>query len=421
MSEPDKFEDDLLYALTRTGEGFRTEQAEQAGLVADGYRLGRRRWRRRSAAAVVGGAAALALVGTGTVYLASPGAGDAGTVSAASAPAASVGITAGGSAAATTPTALQSVAQAAVSGDEVLATFRALLPKGEITEATGQGTDRGPKATDASANLVFDDGQGKSLIQFNISKHRPGQVQLPGCPPDLTLVRVDACTDTVLPDGSKLLLQQGYEYSDSRADTKEWFAVLNGPDGRSVSVHEWNAPKEKGAPDSRPNPPLTLDQLKAVVTDKSWDRVVKALRFDGIDTEAIDPGLSPADYETVLTGLLPSGATVTGRKGQDTGVAFELARAGRAGTLSVLVKNWAKAPDDRPAQHWYQDAEILPDGTKLLTHAPAAPILPGKLIADATRPDGLEVLVVTASNGDPLLTAAELKTIVTSPAWKARK
>ncbi|MET8545403.1 hypothetical protein ABZW03_32915, partial [Kitasatospora sp. NPDC004799] len=40
MSEPDSFEDDLLCALTRTGEGFRTEQTDRAALVAGGYRRG---------------------------------------------------------------------------------------------------------------------------------------------------------------------------------------------------------------------------------------------------------------------------------------------------------------------------------------------------------------------------------------------
>ncbi|MER6303422.1 hypothetical protein ABT247_28205, partial [Kitasatospora sp. NPDC001539] len=79
MSDPDEFEHDLLYALTRTGEGFRPEQADQAELVAGGYRRGRRRWRRRSTAAVVGGAAALALVSTGAVYLAGSGSPSGGT------------------------------------------------------------------------------------------------------------------------------------------------------------------------------------------------------------------------------------------------------------------------------------------------------------------------------------------------------
>lgn len=422
MSEPDKFEDDLLYALTRTGEGFRTEQAD---LVAGGYRRGRRRWRRRSTAAVVGGAAALALVGTGAVFLGAPAGKDAGTVSAASAPAgatpdATTPDATGSAAAAATPTSVKSSAPTVVSGDEVVATFRALLPKGQVSDAKGHGTDEN-RGRYADANLVFDDGQGRSLMGLSIQKHRPKDVQPQTCPTNLKIASMDSCTVTVLPDGSKLMLTQGYEYPDHRATTKEWRASVTRPDGGLIGFSEWNSPQEKDAPDSRPNPPLTLDQLKAVVTDKSWDRVVAALKFDGVDTEAIDPGLSLQDRETVLTGLLPSGVTVTDRRSRELRADFELAGGGRTGTLTLTVENWAKAPDDRPGPESYQDAETLPDGTKLLVRGAVASAPKGVLVVDAMRPDGMEVLVTLASKGDPLMTAAELRAIATSPQWKPGK
>ncbi|MFE4973749.1 hypothetical protein ACFRAR_16775 [Kitasatospora sp. NPDC056651] len=411
MSEPDKFEDDLLYALTRTGEGFRTERTD---LAAGGYRLGRRRWRRRSAAAVVGGAAALALVGTGTVYLTSQGAKDAGTVSAASAPVA----TADGAAAAT-PTSVKSAAPAAVSDDEVLATFRALLPKGEITEAKGHGTENERKDSYASASVVLDDGHGKSLIQLNIQKTRPGQAQSPGCPSDFAASRVDACTDTVLADGSKLMVFQGHEYTDGRADTKEWLAVLSGPDGRSVSVSEWNSPQEKGAPDSRPNPPLTPDQLKAVVTDKSWDRVVAAVPYEGVDADAVDPGLSLADREAVLTGLLPQGVTVTGRFGNQLTATFDLAQGQATGKVVVRVENLAHG-GDLLTERSFKEADTLPDGSRITVSGdPGGKEKP--FAANVLRPGGTSVLVYQVSGGRPLLTSEQVKLIATSPAWKARK
>ncbi|WP_316529227.1 hypothetical protein [Kitasatospora brasiliensis] len=414
MSEPEKFEDDLLYALTRTGEGFRTERAD---LVAGGYRLGRRRWRRRSAAAVVSGAAALALVGTGAVYLTSVGGKDAGTVRAASAPAAGA---ASGVAAAATPTSVKSAAPAVVSGDEVLATFRALLPKGEITEATGRGTDSEEPDGFASASLVLDDGQGKSLIQLGVQKDHPKQAQQQlQCPSDLKASRIDACTLTALPDGSKLLLQQGHEYSDSRADTKEWFAILTGPDGRSISVHEWNAAKEKGAPDSRPNPPLTLDQLKAVVTDKSWDRIVAAIKYNGVDEAAVDPGLSLPDREAVLAGLLPQGVTVTGRHGDPLTADFDLAQGQASSVLEVKVENWAHGGNPM-GERAFKDATTLPDGSRILVNdAPAGTSKP--YAVNVLRKDGLAVLVYQLPGSQPLLTSEQLKAIATSPAWKAKK
>ncbi|WP_224277451.1 hypothetical protein [Streptomyces sp. LS1784] len=413
MSEPDKFEDDLLYALTRTGEGFRTEQAD---LVAGGYRRGRSRWRRRSTAAVVGGAAALALVGTGAVYLGSLGGKETGTVSAASAPAA----TAGSATAAATPTTAKSSAPAVVSGDEVLATFQALLPKGETSEANGRGTDdEWLDGTFASASVVFDDGQGKSLVQIGIQKHHPKQAQVPTCPSDFKLARVDSCSATTLPDGSKLLLEQGYEYSDGRADTKEWHATLTGPDGRSISLSEWNAPKEKGAPDSRPNPPLTLDQLKAIVTDRSWDRVVAAVRYDGIDEEAVDPGLSLPDREAVLAGLLPPGVTVTGRSGTALAATFQLAQGQAAGSLMLRVENWAHSGSVQ-GERAFKDANTLPDGSRILVNGdPDGKEKP--LTVNVLRPDGMEVLVYQMPTGKPLLTADQVKAIATSPAWKVYK
>ncbi|MEU1289553.1 hypothetical protein [Kitasatospora sp. NPDC005856] len=422
MSEPDKFEDDLLYALTRTGEGFRTEQA---GLVAGGYQRGRRRWRRRSAAAVVGGAAALALVGTGAVYLGAPGGRDAGTVSAASAPAGSAAGTVTAAAAAT-PSAVKSSAPTVVSGDEVLATFRALLPRGETTEAEGRGTDDERQGgTYASASLVLDDGQGKSLIQLGVQKHWPKQTQAPTCPTDFKLARVDSCTDTTLADGSRLLLLQGYEYSDDRADTKEWSAVLTGPDGRSISVHEWNAPKEKGAPDSRPNPPLSPDQLKAVVTDRSWDRIAAAVRYDGVDQDAVDPHLSLADRETVLAGLLPQGVSVTGRSGNALSATFQLAQGQAAGALMLRVENWAGG-GNALGERAFKDATTLPDGSRILVNGdPEGKEKP--LTVNVLHPDGTDVLVYQlpndkqAPNAKPLLTVDQVKAIATSPAWKAGK
>ncbi|MEU8926028.1 hypothetical protein AB0D10_34690 [Kitasatospora sp. NPDC048545] len=415
MSEPDKFEDDLLYAFTRTGEGFRTEQAD---LVAGGYRRGRSRWRRRSTAAVVGGAAALALVGTGAVYLAgSPAAKDTGTVSAASGPATAAG---SGSPAAT-PTTVRSSAPTVVTGDEVLATFQALLPKGETTEAKGRGTDdEQSKGTFVGADLVFDDGQGKSLVQIGIQKHRPKQGQPRTCPTDLKLARIDSCSVTTLPDGSRLQLQQGYEYSDNRADTKEWDATLSGPDGREITVSEWNAAREKGAPDSRPNPPLTLEQLKAVVTDKSWDRVVAAVKFDGVDTDAVDPGLSLEDREAALAGLLPPGVTVTGRTGSALLATFQLARGQETGSVVLRVENWSKS-DDNSWVGAFKDAVAGPDGTKVLTKGGADTKEKMPLMVNVLHPDGMEVAVSQGPAGKELLTPEQLKAIGVSPVWKARK
>ncbi|MFE2727515.1 hypothetical protein [Kitasatospora sp. NPDC059327] len=416
MSEQDRFEDDLLYALTRTGEGF---HAEQAPLVAGGLDRGRRRWRRRSAAAVVGGAAALALVGTGAVYLSgsSPApdalvaAGAGGTGGASSA-------TAGGS----TPVVSASASTPVISGDEVLATLQALLPQGRSTDAKGRGTDdQTLHGTFVGADLVFDDGQGKALISVGVQKHRKGQTQERTCP-DPRRNRIDSCTVATLPDGSRLYLSQGYEYSDHRADTKEWLAVLTGPDGREITLSEWNAPKEKGAPDSRPNPPLTPAQLKAVVTDKSWDRIVAAVRVDGVDYTAQDTGLSLPDRRAILAALLPAGVTVTEFDGNEVFSDVQLSQGGGTGSLLLRVQKLVREPGDRTTEQLFEGATVLPDGARLKLYGPGAPSTDpkGQLVADVLRGD-LRIMVAQGPAGKPLLTLDQLTSIAVSTQWKPKK
>ncbi|MFD8707205.1 hypothetical protein ACFV1W_32230 [Kitasatospora sp. NPDC059648] len=419
MSEPDRFEDDLLYALTRTGEGFRPDQADQPGMVVGGYQRGRRRWRHRSAAAVVGGAAALALVGTGAVYLtgSAPPSG-AGTVAAA--PTASTGVGTGltpASAGAGTPTP---TAAAAVTGDEVLSTFKALLPKGGITEASGRGTDDPQtKGTFASAELVFDDGAGKSLLMVGVQKHRPGQSQDRSCP-ELKPGELDACSVTTLADGSKLYLSEGYEYPDHRADTKEWMASLTGPDGREITLSEWNSPQEKGAPDSRPNPPLTLDQLKAIVTDKSWDRIVAAVKPDGVDYAAQSTGLSLQDRQATLAGLLPAGVTVTKIDGNEVFANVQLSQAGTGGSLVLRVQKLVQQSGDKSTEKLFEGATVLPDGGRLKLYGPGTSDAKAMPMADVLRGD-LRVQVAQGPTGKPLLSLDQLKAIATSTAWKLKK
>ncbi|MGW2254510.1 hypothetical protein ACWCXH_30605 [Kitasatospora sp. NPDC001660] len=425
MSEPDKFEDDLLYAMTRTGEGFRTERTD---LAAGGLGLGRRRWRRRSAAAVVSGAAALALVGTGAFYLSGTKGGSTAAPEAISAAAATTG-GAGATPVTATPTATKAAAPAApVTDKEMLAAFQALLPKGEVTDTKGQGTE---KSTTAYTQLVFDDGQGKSLMSVSVQKFYKGQEQPHTCPADLKLANLDSCTATTLPDGSQLMLSQGYEYPDHRATTKEWGATVSRPDGGQVSFSEWNAAQEKGAPDSRPNPPITLDQAKAIVTDKAWDKVVAAVRYNGIDPTVEDPGVSPDEKQAILTKLLPAGVTVQSRSTHLVSDLYQLTGEGGAkGTITVRLANWSRPFGDEETQQamdrgrasQLKDATVLPDGTKLVVNEPGSgpnKNFPYTRVAEL-HPDGTYI-EVDGTEGKNVLTLDQLKAIAAGPEWKVKK
>ncbi|MEV7023128.1 hypothetical protein, partial [Kitasatospora sp. NPDC093558] len=371
-------------------------------------------------------------VGTGAFYLSGATGGDraAAPVEAAAAP------TTGGASAApvtatptATPTATKAAPAAPVTDKEMLAAFQSLLPKGEVTEPKGQGTE---KSTTPYAQLVFDDGQGASLMDVSVQKFYKGQEQQRTCPADLKLANLDSCSVTTLPDGSTLMLSQGYEYPDHRATTKEWWVSVSRPDGGQVSFNEWNAPQEKGAPDSRPNPPITLEQAKAIVTDKVWDKVVAAVRYNGLDPAVEDPGVSRDEKQAILTKLLPAGVTVQSRVTHETTDTYKLTGAGQAkGSVTVRFANWSRPYDDQQTQQMMEktrttqlkDSTVLPDGTKLAVVLPTD--TPGGGKSPYTRvlelhPDGTFV-EVDASEDDGLLTVDQLKAIAASPEWKVGK
>ncbi|MFD7597598.1 hypothetical protein ACFV6D_31795 [Kitasatospora sp. NPDC059812] len=425
MSEPDKFEDDLLYALTRTGEGFR---AEPTDLLAGGYRRGRRRWRRRSTAAVVGGAAALALVGTGAVYL--TGSSPRPSTVPAAAPS-----TAGGSGSAAPASSASASASAppAVSGDEVLAMFQALLPKGETTGGTGTGTGVDPgrpygSGIAATASLVFDDGKGKSAMGISLGRLADGDPnRVENDCPDKKLVQYDACSATTLPDGGTLTVLQGYEYPDKRATTKWWNAKLIGKDGRQVELSEWNSPAEKGSPDSRPKPPLTPEQLKAIVTDKSWDRVIASIP----DPVPVKPRDSGKEYDkdeilAIVAKLLPAGLTETETGGQP-GYANFVVNDGKGKSLvEINVQDWSR--DDKTKEELFGSAQAQPDGTRVVVGKRGSN--PGMWTVDTLHADGLRVVISAFNSGTqqtpatrstPALSTDQLKAIATASVWKLRK
>ncbi|MFC5667681.1 hypothetical protein ACFP3U_32550 [Kitasatospora misakiensis] len=428
MSVPDSFEDDLLHAITRTGEGFRQDGRDgPRGLAVGGRARGRRRWRRRSAAAAVGGAAALALVGTGAAYLT-----DGSPAGSRPVPAAS-GAPDGGSGASTaspsaTPSASPSAGPAVIGGEEVLATFRGLLPKGQVTEAVGQGTDAA--AGPPRAFLVLDDGKGRAAVTISFGRLAADDPRSAAndCP-DKKHVRFDACTSTVLPDGGRLTVLQGYEYPDGRADTKRWSATLTGKDGRRIELSEWNAPAEKGKPVSRPTPPLMAEQLRAVITDTAWDRLIAALPVPAPPTPPDTPRPTANEYSqeeilAIAAELLPAGLKETETGGQP-GFADFVVNDGKGKSLvQINVQDWRGSGDGGI----FGGAATQPDGTRVVVRK-----TPGKLVmwtVDTLRPDGLRVVVSAFNSGSqvtagtrtaPALTTEQLMKIALGPQWKLKK
>ncbi|WP_367321080.1 hypothetical protein [Streptomyces sp. HUAS ZL42] len=404
----DPFEDRLSAALRKTGGAFDTDRA---ALAAAGRVRGRRlRLRRR--ATVVGGAAGLALVGVGGALLL-PGAGsdDRRDPSVASRPKASA-------TAATKP----------VTGDELIRTLEDLLPEGQISGQEGRGADESPLAP--YARVVFDDGKGAGAVGVGLGRVEPGsdQVrQITTCP-DKTFTPHDTCSTTRLSDGSMLMIFQGYEYPDRRVDTKWWNAELVTAEGQHVSVSEWNAAAEKGAPTSRAEPPLTVTQLKELATAPVWRGYV-----DSVPEDPNKPTATPSapvaitGARTTLLELLPKGLDVMARSSDDTDFAYAVVDDGKG--RSLVQVNVQANMLDVAGELFGEGSETLADGTRVaVRQGPGDKGVAGVVMwtVDTMRADGRRVVISAFNSGTqhdaatrktPALTIEQLRTIALSPQW----
>ncbi|MEZ3182444.1 hypothetical protein KYY02_28445 [Streptomyces pimonensis] len=408
------FEERLSAALHETGGGF---DADRSALVAGGRARGRRALTRRRAG-VLGGVAGVALVSVGGALLLPQGDSDGSGASTADA--------SQPSASATAP------APAPVSGDAILGQLKELLPEGEFSQedARGSADEPGPYAY-----LVHDDGRGAAAISVAFDRVEPGSAQarqLTRCP-DKTFTPYDDCSSTRLSDGSLLRLFRGYEYPDKRADTKYWSADLVTAEGQHVSVGEWNAPAQKGAPVSRTEPPLSAGQLEEVVTAEVWRRVVDSIPETPKSTEVaptadVPPAVSGKDIGETLVGLLPEGLDVVRRGGQEDEFTYVVVDDGRG--ESLVQVNVQYGMDDVAGQ-LYADGETLPDGTRVaVQQGDGDDRVAGVLMwtADTLRPgeDGFRVVISAFNNaaahaepsrGTPALTVDQLREIALSPEW----
>lgn len=410
------FEQRLGAALRHAGGAF---DSDRAALVAAGETRGRAIRRRRRVAAL-SGAAAVALVGVGGALVVPWDGGDSARQQR------SVGGEKTSSAPSVSPTGTADPSP--VSGDELLRTLKSLLPDGEFSDESARGTDSrvGPYA-----HLVYDDGKGAGAIEVGFNRVEPGSEQarqVTRCP-DKALTPYDSCNTSKLPGGSALMIFQGYEYPDRRVDTKWWHAELVTPEGGQVSVLEWNAAAEKDAPISRPEPPLSPAQLKAVATASEWAAVLDTIP----ESETLPGSTSPpaedngALAQQTFIGLLPKGVKAVSQGGQGSGYAYLVVDDGKG--RSFVQINVQRDMSDVEDELFGPDAEVRPDGTKVATHqGPGDDDIAGVVMwtVDTIRTDGRRVVVSAfnapgqntgPSRDTPALTMQELRAIALSPAW----
>ncbi|MFD3762595.1 hypothetical protein [Streptomyces sp. NPDC058622] len=410
------FEDELGEALRRAGDGF---TADRRALVDGGERRGRRLVARRRAAMIGGSVLALALVGTAGAWTTGLIGGPAGgTVNVAALPGLPTGQPGGATSRAGT---------GAVTAEQLIAALRELLPGGRLTdtEARGTGDERGPRVAG-----VFDDGRGKAAIGVGLTRIDPTggiATEMTKCP-DAKHLEFDSCKEEVLPDGSRLLLFQGYEYPDRREPTKSWRATLATPQGFLVDVSEWNAPAEKGAQVSRTDPPLTMAQLKTLVTSDKWRPALNDLPPAPQESR---PGTSTPGSEAKagLETLVRAYGVPTADSGGEGSDAFVVLDDGKgASRIELRIQQYA-SNDSSASADFQSGTTSEPNGAKAkVTQVPAD----GRTGAVAWRVDTLRAngvrITVTGYNAmersgpatrtAPVLTVAQLKEVALSPTWK---
>lgn len=399
----ESFEDGLGAAMKQAGEEF---SVAGRPLLDGGVARGRRRTVLRRSAAVTGSVAALAVIGLGGSFVtggigSSRNAGEVGGASAELSP--------------------------------VARTLAALLPEGQLSEEPVSGvgaTDDRKSPHPSAASVVYDDGHGKAALSVALSRQSPGRPDEGelSCP-DSHLTTLEACTATKLKDGSRLVLFKGWEYPDRREETKRWYADLLTPEGYRISVSEWNAPAEKGAPVSRSTPPLSLDLMKELVRAEEWRPIIASLPEPEMQApeQPAPRGLSGAVIVDRLTAQLPDGLTVKASGKQETEYAYLVVDDGRG--ESFVQINVQPDMSDVEGALFGAGTEVLPDGTKVVTHeGPGEKGGAGVKMrqADTMRPDGFRVVISAfntanqneaATRAEPALTLAQLRKIATSKVW----
>lgn len=138
---------------------------------------------------------------------------------------------------------------------EVMSTLTSLLPRGlTLSNRSGQ---------DGFAELVVDDGHGRTAVELNV-QHLAGLSMT--CPSPAT--QGSTCSATTLPDGTREVVDQGPSDSGDAAVT-QWTVDTLRPTGLRVVVFEFDSASASG-PVTRAAPALTIAQLQQIATSALW-------------------------------------------------------------------------------------------------------------------------------------------------------
>ena len=402
MSSP--YQDRVAQVLRETAESFSPDDV--TALVQAGAVRGRRRQRRRRAAAVTG-AGALVLAVAGTTAL--PGLIDGERHGQATTHSAPIG-----------PTRAQ-----------VLAAFEHILPRGTVSQvrSTASLTPTTDTPPFVLSSLILDDGSGQAGFTLAIAWVGAPATRGSGCailPPD------GPCTVSRIPGlGTLTLVQDSGGHDDHWVTSKLWGAQLQLANGEQLTVTENNGSAAPGAfsGPTRNDPPLSMAALGQALKDPVWRPVLAAFPTQAELQRAQTPARLRAGL-AVLNRLLPKGVTASDPTLTGGHVQEFLSGGGSGGPglidLQLPVWGWTDG------QMWPMigGKGTFKGGQDYLMRlgTSTSNIQEYYYVIEGSWTSGRQVEIIeynsrsttaaAADRTDPVLTPAELKTVIGSPLWQ---
>jgi hypothetical protein len=154
------------------------------------------------------------------------------------------------------------VRQTDITPQAALKILLELLPPGSRTgsyEGGDSTNKRDVKSPAVWAHATYTDAIGTSNLMLSV-----GRFPRASCSRNLD----EHCTQTRLTDGSLLTLIRITNHQDPRQ--KVFYVVLDRRDGLHITLNADNSEQDKGTA-TRPAPPLSMEQLRAIVTNPRWN------------------------------------------------------------------------------------------------------------------------------------------------------
>ncbi|RAG86148.1 hypothetical protein DN069_08195 [Streptacidiphilus pinicola] len=328
-----------------------------------------------------------------------------------------------------------------VTGRQMVALLTHVLPaRGKVSDGTGRGVkDKGLPSPygdglfEPGAWVRYDDGHGPAGIWVDVTRwNRPDPRQEPfTCKTSEPTGSNRHCTVVHLAGGAVVSLTRQDFANPQGGWERIWTATYARRDGGRVVLQESNSVYDKQLA-TRVNPPLTLAQLQAAVTNPVWARVIDDIPAAGAQPSNLNTPFGPDGIGAIFYRLIPSGFTIMGAQGSmfpAPGNTVVLSDAhGRGSVYNTVMASSSTAFLSTQFHKQYPTAAALPGGGWLGVKRVAGrhagteqfwvSVYRGHSVVtvvalNSVGPDG------TRTRPAPVLSIAQLTAIAESPAWGA--